>query len=91
VSESEDSYGQIIEESLKEFSMSLTMEQLQSELAEFEFEQENSAEHKPESQPSPEQIKSCLKMPIITKVPKFTSKQELIAYLNSDAIRTLRP
>ena len=49
MSESEDSYGQIIEESLKEFSMSLTMEQLQSELAEFEFEQENLAEHKPES------------------------------------------
>ena len=35
MSESEESYGELIEESLKEFSMSLTMEQLQSELAKF--------------------------------------------------------
>ena len=46
MSESEESYGQIIEESLQEFQLSLTLEELQAELNQFkiDYEEENKSE-----------------------------------------------
>ena len=94
----DDEYGELYEESIKEFSMSLTKEQLEL------FNEMNQSPKSPEEEQKAEAEKAILeqerllhenkklfKLPPILKVPKFSSKLELTMHLNSEEMRHYRP
>lgn len=94
----DDEYGDLIEESLKEFSLSLTKDQLQmfntmnEDAAKKALaQQEESKEPSDDKNAAKKQNKVVFKLPPILSVPKFASRFELTSFLNSEQMKHYRP
>ena len=80
--EADDEYGDLIEQSIKEFSMSLTQEQLESLNLNFTPQPDLAEEV---------EAKKLIKLPPIKQVPKFRTLDELAVFLNSEQMCNYRP